>query len=230
MTLCRLQKSPISVKCFRGLKDHRKAFKFSEMDDKWRRVREIFDAAIRRPPEERRRFVAEACGGDESLRAEVESLFSSLDEADSFLETPAVGQVADMIEPATVKLEKGRFLGHYEIVRQIGAGGMGEVYLAHDARLDRKVAVKILNEQFSREESNLQRFIREAKSASALNHPNILVVHEVGASGDTHYIVSEFIKGKTLRERLRESPLSLAEVLDIAIQTANALAAAHEAN
>jgi eukaryotic-like serine/threonine-protein kinase len=107
---------------------------------------------------------------------------------------------------------------------------MGEVFLAQDKKLDRKVAVKILNEKFARHESNLQRFMREAKSASALNHPNILVVHEVGASGDVHYIVSEFIKGKTLRERLKESKLPLAEVLDIAIQTANALAAAHEAN
>ncbi len=131
-----------------------------------------------------------------------------------------------MIEQEALKLENGRRFGHYEIIRQIGA-----VYLAEDKKLDRKVAIKILNEQFSKHESNLQRFIREAKSASGLNHPNILVVHEVGESDDAHDIVSEFIKGKTLRERLNASSSpALVEVLDIAIQTANALSAAHEAH
>ncbi len=106
---------------------------------------------------------------------------------------------------------------------------MGEVYLAEDKKLDRKVAVKILNAEFSRHESNLQRFIQEAKSASALNHPNILVIHEIGESENAHYIVSEYVKGATLREILREKSLKLSEVLDISIQIANALVTAHEA-
>ncbi len=104
------------------------------------------------------------------------------------------------IEPQS--LEAGKSFGHYEIIKQIGAGGMGEVYLAEDKKLDRKVAVKILNEKFAKHESNLQRFIKEAKAASALNHPNILVIHEIGESDETKYIVSEFIEGKTLRESL----------------------------
>jgi serine/threonine protein kinase/Tfp pilus assembly protein PilF len=200
------------------------------MDDKWQKVREIFDAALRYPPGERHKFIIASCRDDKELLAEVESLISSLNSADSFMETPAVAQVADLLKPETKKFQTGTTFGHYEIIRQIGAGGMGEVYLAKDKKLDRKVAVKILNEQFSKHESNLQRFIREAKSASGLNHPNILVVHEVGECEGAHYIVSEFIQGKTLRERLKESGLPLAEVLDIAIQTANALAAAHEAH
>nr|MBA3438436.1 protein kinase [Pyrinomonadaceae bacterium] len=106
---------------------------------------------------------------------------------------------------------------------------MGEVYLAQDKKLDRKVAIKILSEKLSCHESNLQRFIREAKAASSLNHPNILVIHEIGEADDAHYIVSEFVEGVTLREHLEESPIKLAKVLDIAIQIANALQAAHSA-
>jgi serine/threonine protein kinase/Tfp pilus assembly protein PilF len=200
------------------------------VENDWRKVREIFDAALERGPEERADFVAQACGDDGQLRAEVESLLSSHGDAKSFLEKPAVEKVADVIEPETKKLESGRLFGHYEIIRQIGEGGMGEVYLARDKKLDRKVAVKILNANFSRHESNLHRFLREAKTASALNHPNILIVHDVGTSDDDHFIVSEYIKGQTLRERLKGKRLSFHEALDIAIQTANALAAAHEAN
>jgi serine/threonine-protein kinase len=198
-------------------------------DKNWQKVRKVFDSALRRKPEERRKFVIETCGGDKTLLAEVESLLSSLGSAESFMETPAVAKVADVIEAETRKLERGKCFGHYEIIRQIGAGGMGEVYLAQDKKLDRRVAVKILNEKFSRDESNLHRFIREAKTASSLNHPNILVIHEIGESDGAHYIVSEHIKGVTLREIFNEKTLKLSEVLDIAIQTAGALCAAHEA-
>jgi serine/threonine protein kinase/Tfp pilus assembly protein PilF len=200
------------------------------MDDKWQKVREIFDAALRRPPGERRQFISASCGDDKELLAEVESLLASLDSAESFLETPAVAEVADLIETKTKKLDAGKTFGHYEIIKQIGAGGMGEIYLAEDKKLDRKVAVKILNERFSSHEANLKRFIQEAKSASALNHPNILVIHEIGESNGIHYIVSEFIKGETLRGLMRRSPLRLPEILDIAIQISGSLAAAHEAH
>jgi serine/threonine protein kinase len=199
-------------------------------DENWQKVREVFDSSLRRKPEERRKFVNKVCGDDKTLLAEVESLLSSLDSAESFMETPAVAKIAGMIEAETKKLEKGKCLGHYEIIEQIGTGGMGEVYLALDKKLDRQVAVKILKEKFNGHESNLERFTSEAKSASGLNHPNILVVHEVGESENTHFIISEFIKGKTLREILKESSPSLPEVLDIAVQTANALVAAHEAH
>ena len=197
-------------------------------DEKWQKVREIFDSALRRKPEERQSYINEVCSEDKTLLAEVESLLSSLDGADSFLETPAVAKVAGVIEADTKKLEHGKCFGHYEIIGQIGAGGMGEVYLAKDTKLDRRVAIKILNEKFSLDESNLNRFIREAKVASALDHPNILVIHEIGEAEDTHYIVSEFIKGKTLRDSRKQSPLKLSEILDILIQIANALVAAHD--
>src|SRR5687767_4355944 len=111
-------------------------------DEKWQKVREIFDSAVRQKPDERRRFVDNACGEDKTLLAEVESLLSALDGAESFMETPAVAKVARVIEAETKNLKKGQNLGHYEIIEQIGAGGMGEVYLAEDTKLDRKVAVK----------------------------------------------------------------------------------------
>ena len=200
------------------------------VDEKWQKVREVFDDALRRKPEERRKFVHEVCGVDKTLLAEVESLLSSLDSAESFMETPAVAKVASVIEAETKQLKRGKCFGHYEIIEQIGEGGMGEVYLARDKKLDRQVAVKILNEKFSQDESNLHRFIQEAKAASALNHPNILTIYEVGEANEAHYIVSEFIKGKTLREILKQSSLKLAEILDISIQIASALIAAHEAH
>ena len=200
------------------------------VDHNWQKVREIFDAALRRGPEERRRFVYEVCGGDKTLLAEVESLLSSHDSAESFMETPAVAKVADVVQAKIKKLEAGKCFGHYEIIEEIGEGGMGEVYLAKDMKLDRKVAVKILNEEFSQDESNLKRFIREAKAASSLNHPNILIIHEIGEHENTSYIVSEFINGKTLRQILKKTTLKLSEVLDISIPIADALCTAHSSN
>ena len=199
-------------------------------DSDWQKVREIFDSAVRQRPEERRRFVLAACGDDKALLAEVESLLSSHDSAASFMETPAVAEVAHMIEVENKRFETGNRLGNYEIINQIGVGGMGVVYLATDRKLDRKVAIKILNEEFSRDESNLQRFVSEAKAASALNHPNILTIYEFGEAEDARFIVSEYIEGKTLREVISESRLRLPEILDTSIQITGALSAAHKAH
>src|SRR5687767_5869145 len=199
-------------------------------DAKWQKVREIFDSALRHRPDERRRFVNDVCGDDKNLLAEVESLLSSHDSAESFMETPAVAKVAHMIEVENKRLETGNCLGNYEIINQIGVGGMGVVYLARDKKLDRKVAIKILNEEFSQDESNLQRFVSEAKAASALNHPNILTIYEFGEAEDARFIVSEYIEGETLREIISESRLRLPEILDISIQITGALSAAHKAH
>jgi len=200
------------------------------IDVNWQKVREVFDAALQLEPEERQNYINEACCDDKHLLTEVESLFSSLAKSDEFLETPAVAHVADMIACPTKPLAPGTRFGHYEVVRQLGIGGMGEVYLAKDQRLDRRVAIKILNGEFSRAESNLQRFMQEAKAVSALNHPNILVIHEIGESEGAHYIVNEFIEGRTLREVLSQSQLSLGEVMEVVIQIVSALSAAHGAH
>jgi len=146
------------------------------------------------------------------------------------MEKPAVAHVADMIKSETKTLKPGTRFGHYKIIREIGISGMGRVYVAKDERLDRPVAIKVLNEEVSQHQSSLQRFVREAKAASALNHPNILVIHEIGEADDAHYIVMEFIEGQTLREILNERSLEISQVLDISIQVASALHAAHEAH
>jgi len=199
-------------------------------DANWQRVREVFDAALRQEPEQRQNYINKACGDDEELLTEVTSLFSSLEKSSEFLENPAVAHVADLIESSTKPLAPGTRLGHYEVVRQIGSGGMGAVYLARDLKLDRSVAIKILNKQFSRDATNLERFVREAKAASALNHQNILVIHEINEDEAAHYIVSEYVEGKTLREVLTETNISLADVIDVAIQLGYALSAAHGAH
>lgn len=196
--------------------------------ERWQKVRGLFDAVVELSPQNRERFLDKSCGTDKELRRDVENLLASYNDAESFMEQAAVVEVAGIIIERN-NLEAGKSFGHYEIIKQIGAGGMGEVYLAKDRKLDRQVAVKILNEKFSRDESNLERFIQEAKAASALNHPNILVIHEIGESENSNYIVSEFIEGKTLRTFVEASPMELVKILDIATQIANALTAAHNA-
>src|SRR3989454_6821840 len=135
-----------------------------------------------------------------------------------------------------MSLDAGTRLGRYEIRSQLGAGGMGEVYLALDARLDRKVALKVLPADVAAHPDRMKRFVQEAKAASALNHPNIITIHEIDEWGSSptiregiHFIATEFIDGETLRERMRSGPMKLGEVLEVAIQIASALSAAHDA-
>jgi serine/threonine-protein kinase len=127
-------------------------------------------------------------------------------------------------------METGTIINQYKIISAIGKGGMGEVFLAQDTKLDRKVALKILPPEFAEDKGRMSRFVREAKSASALNHPNILTIYEFGTEGATHFLASEFIDGETLRDRLQRAPLTLKDALDIAVQTTQALATAHEAH
>src|SRR3989442_4742237 len=120
-------------------------------------------------------------------------------------------------------------ISHYRILSKIGAGGMGEVYLAQDTKLDRKVALKILPADVAAHPDRMKRFVQEAKAASALNHPNIITIHEIDETDSGHFIATEFIDGETLREREQKTPFKLGDALDIATQIANALAAAHAA-
>lgn len=197
--------------------------------ERWQKVKEIFDAALKRAPNELSSFLDEACGGDQELRREVENLLLSAENAGSFMERPAVGEVAEKFISENNGLKIGECFNHYEIIEQIGAGGMGKVYLAKDKKLDRRVAIKFLNEKYSGHEANILRFVQEAKAASALNHPNILVIHEIGEKENLSYIISEFVEGVTLREIFKEKTLQLPEILDISTQVAGALSAAHAA-
>ena len=179
--------------------------------ERWRQIEDIYHAARERVPDDRQKFLADGCGADTELRAEVESLLAE------------GGSRADMIErpvlPAdAIKTSAGSQFGPYRVERSIGKGGMGEVWRARDARLNRDVAIKISAEQFS------DRFEREARAIAALNHPNICTLYDIGPN----YLVMELVEGPTLAERIKTGAIPLEEALGIAKQNANALEAAHE--
>lgn len=196
---------------------------------RWQRVKDIFQGALERKGAEREAFLDQECGEEASLRAEVESLLRSYEIAGSFMEAPAVAQAADSLAGAEQKLSAGQRVKHYQIVDLIGEGGMGEVYLANDTILGRRVAIKVLPEFVSKDPERLRRFTQEARAASRLSHPNVCVVHEIGEMDDGRpFIAMEYVEGATLRQRLKVQTMKLGDVLDIGIQLAEALTAAHE--
>jgi serine/threonine protein kinase len=198
--------------------------------EQWQRVEDVLQRALDCPSAERAAFLDEACRGDDELKREATELAHAFDSAGDFIEQPAIAQDARILVNDPADTNVGRNIGPYRIVESLGAGGMGEVYLAHDRRLSRSVALKILPGYFVTDDARLLRFQREARAASALNHPNILTIHEVGEDAHTHFIATEFIDGRTIRALLAATSFaSLEEVLDISIQIASALAAAHAA-
>ena len=197
--------------------------------ERYHRIDEIFQAALELDPRERPSYISQACDGDESLLKEVEYLLASDGQPWGLIGTPAFEMVAPLLARDQPELNAGDSIGHYHVVSLLGVGGMGHVYLAEDASLGRKVALKLLPTSYTRDGSRLRRFQQEARAASALNHPNILTIHELGEVDGRQFIATEFVEGETLRERLKHGPLNLPETLDIAIQIAGALAAAHKA-
>ena len=194
---------------------------------RWQRLQDIVQAALDRPAEERGAFIAAACGGDDDLRREAASLLERESRADGFLDNPldALAAAEQSRAPALVS---GQTIAHYRIVTAIGAGGMGEISLAHDTRLDRQVALKILPTELAVDASRRSRFAREAKAVAALNHPNIVTVHAVEEAGGLHFITMELVKGRTLAERLPQTGFPLGSFFDIAIPLADAIGAAHQ--
>src|SRR5262245_22860622 len=204
------------------------------MDAKrWGQIKEIYDRALDLRDEEREGFLAEACGGDDDLRREVESLLAAHDDAGTFLQSPAVEVAAREIiageasSPAPQLI--GRELANYRIVSLLGRGGMGEVYLAEDKRLHRKVALKLLPARFTNDAERVRRFEREAKAVSATNHPNILTIYEIGQAEGLQFIATEVVDGVTLRHSMQKDGMNIAESISVAVQVARALSAAHEA-
>src|SRR5438874_3342659 len=192
-------------------------------------IEEIFRAALDQEPDQISAFLDTACEGDDVLRRKVEALLSSRERAASFIENSAVGLATKIIEDGQADLLVGRTIGHYKLSERIGTGGMGEVYLATDITAGRKAALKLLPARFTGDADRLKRFEREARAVVGLNHPNILTVYEIGEDHSIHYIASELIEGETLRQRLMRGRMELSEAIDVAIQVASALAAAHEA-
>jgi serine/threonine protein kinase/Tol biopolymer transport system component len=196
--------------------------------DRWRQIEQLYHAAMECTPDQRAAFLRDACPDDDTLRREVESLLAQEKGADGLLEAPALEAAAKMFgEPRGASLI-GRQLGNYQVMSLLGVGGMGEVYQAHDTKLGRDVAIKILPPAFVHDAERLARFQREAKLLAALNHPNIATIHGLEESGGVNYLVMELVAGQTLAERIRKGALPLEEALNVAKQIAEALEAAHE--
>lgn len=197
--------------------------------EKLKKVEEIYHSALEIPQTKRKEFLQTSCGNDVELRQEVESLLSFEKTFASIIDSPP----ESIIRKVFAETEKSQFINkqvnHFKIVSLLGEGGMGAVYLAVDTKLERKVAIKFLSNEFIKDGNNLHRFFLEAKSASALNHPNIITVHEIGEFEARPYIATEFIDGVTLKEYLANEKISLNQLLEIAIQIGSALSTAHKA-
>jgi len=197
-------------------------------DSNWENLKEIFHAALAIPLADRAAFVEQSSKGDESLRNALDSLLKSHEETNNFLDRPAYQAAAEMLVDRGA-LIPGQLVAHYKIISLLGEGGMGRVYLAEDTKLHRRVCLKFVSARLTSNAEWLRRFEQEARAASALNHPNILTIHEIGEADGQRFIATEFIDGQTLRERL-ESGLDIQRGIDIAAQVASALVAAHRVN
>ena len=191
--------------------------------DDWPRVKRVLEGALAREGADRQAYLAEVCATDAALRARVDILLAAGDRVGAFLETPA----AVLLEPHVHEDLSGHVVSSYQLMSRLGAGGMGEVYLAYDMKLDRRVALKVLSPEVAADRDRLRRFHQEARAASSLNHPHIVVVHDFGELDGRPYMVTEFIEGETLRHRLQKGRLPIRDVIDIGLQMAGALSAAH---
>ena len=198
--------------------------------ERWQQVSRILETVLGRDPNQRAAHLDEVCANDAALRREVESLLAASEHVGSLLDAPAMKLAAPLfvVDPTNSML--GQSIGRYNILSALGAGGMGDVYLAHDTRLGRKIALKLLPAHFTTDKDRLRRFEQEAHAASTLSHPNVCVIHEFGETHDgRHYIAMEYVEGVTLRQHISAARLGVNEALDVAIQVAAALAAAHTA-
>jgi serine/threonine protein kinase len=196
--------------------------------ERFARISQLYNETAELASEARAAYLAEVCAGDENLRREVESLLAEEDLVGDFMGAPALKDAAALVTGEVPGILVGKQFGHYQLVSFIGAGGMGEVYAARDTRIGRKVAVKLLPAVVARDTDRLRRFEQETRAVGMLNHPNILTIHDVGTHEGAPYLVSELLEGKTLREHLKNGPLSLSQAVVIALQITRGLSAAHD--
>jgi serine/threonine protein kinase len=189
--------------------------------ERWRHVTDVFHAALARDTKARQPFLDQACSGDFALREEVDAMLAAHRAAGRFGESP-VGTSVPMLN-----LEFGGTLGPYRIDTLIGEGGMGQVYRAHDSRIGRDVAIKVLPPEYAADIERLRRFEQESRAIGALNHPNILTLYDVGTANGQPYLVMELLDGETLRDRISRGALSSARACEVAAGVARGLSAAH---
>jgi len=199
------------------------------MPARFQKIEQIFLAAVEQQPDQVSAFLDTACDGDRVLRREVEVLLASEERAGRFIEKSAIDLATMIIQTRQADSLVGQTINHYKISESIGAGGMGEVYLAADTVAGRKAALKLLPLRFTGDAERLKRFQQEARAVVGLNHPNIVTVYEIGEDHSIHYIASELIEGETLRQHLTRGRIELIEAVDVVIQVVSALATAHHA-
>ncbi len=196
--------------------------------ERFRQIEERYQAALELPPAERESFIEKICGEDEDLRREIETLLATKSSSNDFSEKPPLSLATEMFSQKQRQRNlAGQEISHYKIIRLLGAGGMGQVYLAEDTKLHRQIALKVLTMQFENDVERIKRFKKEARAVSALNHPNIITIYAIEETETGNFIATEFIDGPTLRERIAEKPLSWPEAVEIAVQITSALESAH---
>ncbi|MCP9493271.1 MAG: protein kinase [Pyrinomonadaceae bacterium MAG19_C2-C3] len=198
--------------------------------ERWQHIKEVFNRALAvEEPAARLAFLDEVCAGDDDLRREVESLIKAQQNSSGFLNQPAHELAADLIVGNQTGILTGHVIDHYRVLNLLARGGMGEVYLAEDVRLGRRAVLKVLPERFTEDADRVRRFEQEARAASALNHPNIVTIYEIGHVERTRYIATEYVEGENLRQRMKRGTLTLDEILNTGSQIAAALSVAHDA-
>jgi serine/threonine protein kinase/Tol biopolymer transport system component len=195
--------------------------------ERWQQIESLYHLVLKQGLSRRKAYLQETCAGDAELRREVESLLVQGAEAENFIERPAVEVAASLMQEKRIQSLIGHQLGSYKVLSLLGVGGMGEVYLAQDQRLERTVALKILPTELASDPDRMRRFVREAKAACSLKHPNVATVHEMGEYNGLHFIAMEYVEGQTLASKISGRPLEIAAIVEIALQVADALDEAH---